>query len=243
MLRVDNLVAGYGRVRIVDGVSFEVPEGRIVALLGGNGTGKSTTLKAVAGLLAPSGGEIRFAGDRIDGVPAHRLAARGLVLVPQGKEVLAEMSVRENLLVGAYPHRRARRRVAEEFDRVLMMMPRLGERIRSPAGALSGGERQLLGIGRALMGSPRMMLMDEPSAALAPRAVAEITEVVRGLARSGITILLVEQNVGMALALAERLYVLRAGRIAHEAAAGSVTSYDALRRFYLGEPTKEEPTP
>jgi branched-chain amino acid transport system ATP-binding protein len=243
MLRVDNLVAGYGRVRIVDGVSFAVPENRIVALLGGNGTGKSTTLKAVAGLLAPSGGEIHFAGERIDGVPAHRLATSGLVLVPQGKEVLAEMSVRENLLVGAYPHRRERRRVAEELDRVLAMMPRLAERIRSPAGALSGGERQLLGIGRALMARPRMLLMDEPSAALAPRVVAEITEVIRGLARSGITILLVEQNVGMALALAERLYVLRAGRIVHEATTGSVTSYESLRGFYLGEPTDDEPAP
>jgi branched-chain amino acid transport system ATP-binding protein len=234
MLQVRDLAAGYGRIRIVEGVTLAVPEGRIVALLGGNGTGKSTTLKALAGLLVPFAGEIRFAGERIDRVPAHRLAARGLVLVPQGKEVLAEMSVRENLLIGAYPHRRERRRIAEELERVLATMPRLAERIRLPAGALSGGERQLLGIGRALMARPRMMLMDEPSAALAPRAVTEIAEVIRGLAARGIAILLVEQNVAMALALAERLYILRAGRIVHEAAAGAVASYDELKRFYLG---------
>lgn len=234
MLEVDDLHAGYGRTRILHGVSLRVPERGLVALLGGNGTGKSTTLKAIAGLIEPDQGSIRLGGQRIDRVPAEDLPARGLSLVPQGKEIFAAMSVEENLLMGAFHRRRDRAGVAADREAVFARFPRLRERRRVPAGLLSGGERQMLSIGRSLMARPTTLLLDEPSAALAPKVVGEISDAILGLKESGLTLLLVEQNVGMALAIADYVYVIRGGRIAFEREAGSGLALSDLQDFYLG---------
>lgn len=234
MLKVRDLVAGYGRTRILHGVTLQVPERGLVALLGGNGTGKSTTLKAIAGLLQPEEGEIRLGGERIDGMPAEDLPARGLSLVPQGKEIFAAMSVEENLLMGAFHRRRDRAGVAADRDAVYGRFPRLRERRKVPAGLLSGGERQMLSIGRSLMARPTTLLLDEPSAALAPKVVGEIADAILGLKESGLTLLLVEQNVGMALEIADYVYVIRGGRIAFERAVGSDLALSDLQDFYLG---------
>ncbi len=234
MLTVDRLFAGYGKSQILNGVSLEVPAGRLVALLGGNGTGKSTTLKAIVGLVKPSAGEIRFDGRRIDSLRPDRMIGLGLCLVPQGKEVFAAMSVDENLIMGAFHRRRDRVGIADDLERCYAQFPRLGERRRAPAGTLSGGERQMLSIGRALMARPKLLLLDEPSAALAPKAIAEIADAVRRLKTAGMTILLVEQNVSLALDLAEHLYIVRDGRIALERPVSGDLDFDELRSFYLG---------
>lgn len=235
MLRVESLTAGYGRTRILHGVSFHVPERGLVALLGGNGTGKSTTLKAIAGLLRPEAGEILLGGRRIDGLPAERMPALGLSLVPQGKEVFAAMAVEENLLMGAFHRRGDRAGIAADLEAAYARFPRLKERRRVPAGMLSGGERQMLSIARSLMARPSVLLLDEPSAALAPKVVDEIAEAILALREAGLTLLLVEQNVSMALDLADHVYVIRDGRIAFDraVAAGGV-ALDELREFYLG---------
>lgn len=234
MLTVDRLFAGYGKSQILNGVSLEVPAGRLVALLGGNGTGKSTTLKAIVGLVKPSAGEIRFDGRRIDSLRPDRMIGLGLCLVPQGKEVFAAMSVDENLIMGAFHRRRDRVGIADDLERCYAQFPRLGERRRAPAGTLSGGERQMLSIGRALMARPKLLLLDEPSAALAPKAIAEIADAIRRLKTAGMTILLVEQNVSLALDLAEHLYIVRDGRIALERPVSGDLDFDELRSFYLG---------
>jgi branched-chain amino acid transport system ATP-binding protein len=235
VLRVEGLEAGYGRTRVLRGVSFHVPERGLVALLGGNGTGKSTVLKAVAGLIRPTAGTITLADERIDGMAAERLPARGLVLVPQGKEVFSAMSVEENLLMGAFHRRGARGALAADLDAAYARFPRLRERRRLVAGLLSGGERQMLAIARALMARPRLLLLDEPSAALAPKLVEEIGDAILALRdEAGLTLLLVEQNVGMALDLADHVHVLRDGRIAFERAVAEGVAMDELREFYLG---------
>jgi branched-chain amino acid transport system ATP-binding protein len=235
VLRVEGLEAGYGRTRVLRGVTFDVPERGLVALLGGNGTGKSTVLKAVAGLLRPMAGTISLAGERIDGLPAERLPGRGLVLVPQGKEVFAAMSVEENLLMGAFHRRGARGALAADLESAYARFPRLRERRRLAAGMLSGGERQMLAIARALMARPRLLLLDEPSAALAPKLVEEIGDAILALRdEEGLTLLLVEQNVGMALDLADHIHVLRDGRIAFERAVAEGVDMEELREFYLG---------
>lgn len=234
MLSIRNVVAGYGRTRILHGVSLEVPERGLVALLGGNGTGKSTTLKAIAGLVRAEEGEILLAGRRIDGTPAEGLARLGLSLVPQGKEIFAVMSVEENILMGAYHRRADRGGVKTDLESVYGRFPRLKERRRVSAGLLSGGERQMLSIGRALMARPTVLLLDEPSAALAPRIVGEISDAIVGLREAGLTLLLVEQNVGMALDIADYVYVIRSGRIAFERKVGDGLAMAELQEFYLG---------
>ncbi|CEJ12413.1 ABC transporter ATP-binding protein [Phreatobacter sp. AB_2022a] len=234
MLRLENIVAGYGRTRILHGVSLHVPKGGLVALLGGNGTGKSTTLKSIAGLVKVQEGRILLDGRDIDPVPAEERSALGLSLVPQGKEVFAGMSVEENLLMGAYHRRRQRREIAEDLEAVYVRFKRLRERRKVNAGMLSGGERQMLSIGRSLMARPTMLLLDEPSAALAPKVVEEIAEAILGLRELGLTLLLVEQNVGMALDIADHIYVIRGGRIAYERAVGEGVAMAELQEFYLG---------
>lgn len=234
MLRLENIVAGYGRTRILHGVSLNVPKGGLVALLGGNGTGKSTTLKSIAGLVKVQEGRILLDGRDIDPVPAEERSALGLSLVPQGKEVFAGMSVEENLLMGAYHRRRQRREIAEDLEAVYVRFKRLRERRKVNAGMLSGGERQMLSIGRSLMARPTMLLLDEPSAALAPKVVEEIAEAILGLRELGLTLLLVEQNVGMALDIADHIYVIRGGRIAYERAVGEGVAMAELQEFYLG---------
>ncbi|HEY0297541.1 MAG TPA: ABC transporter ATP-binding protein [Bordetella sp.] len=234
MLRLNNIVAGYGRTRILHGVSLEVPKGSLVALLGGNGTGKSTTLKSIVGIVTPQEGDIVFDGQLIKDVPVEQRSALGLSLVPQGKEVFGAMSVEENLLMGAYHRRRDRVGVAEDLEGIYLRFRRLRERRNVAAGMLSGGERQMLAIGRSLMSRPRMLLLDEPSAALAPKVVEEIADAILALRELGLTLLLVEQNVGMALDIADYIYVIRGGRIAYEREVGEGVAMDELREFYLG---------
>ncbi|SDX66958.1 amino acid/amide ABC transporter ATP-binding protein 2, HAAT family [Albimonas donghaensis] len=233
MLKLENVVAGYGRTRILHGLSLEVPRGGLVALLGGNGTGKSTCLKAIAGLVTPQDGTVALDGRVINDVAAEDRTAMGLSLVPQGKEIFGGMSVAENLMMGAYHRRRDKAGVAADLEGVYTRFPRLKERRRVLAGMLSGGERQMLSIGRALMSRPTMLLLDEPSAALAPRVVEEIAEAILSLRDLGLTLLLVEQNVGMALEVADYLYVIRGGRIAFERAVDDGVGMDELRDFYL----------
>ncbi len=233
MLAVREVAAGYGKLRVLDGLSLTVPRGGLVALLGGNGTGKSTALRAIAGLLAPTAGAIEFEGVRIDGLPAHEVVRRGLCLVPQGKDVFPRLTVEENLLMGGFIHRRDRQALARELERIHATFPILERRRRQPAGTLSGGEQQMLAIGRGLMSRPQLLMLDEPSAALAPRVVDEISQVIQELHRQGLTILLVEQNVGMALAIAEYAYVLRDGRVALEERAERLLDTDLLTSYYL----------
>ncbi len=234
MLRVENLVAGYGRTRILHGVSLNVPKGGLVALLGGNGTGKSTTLKAIVGLVEVQEGQVVLNDQVVNTVPAEQRSDLGLSLVPQGKEVFSGMSVEENLLMGAFHRRRDRAGIASDLDGVYKRFPRLKERRKVNAGMLSGGERQMLSIGRSLMARPSVLLLDEPSAALAPRIVEEIAEAILGLRSLGLTLLLVEQNVGMALDIADYIYVIRGGRIAYEREVGDGIAMEELQEFYLG---------
>ena len=234
MLELSEVRAGYGKSRILDGVSMTAPAGQIVALLGGNGTGKSTTLKTIVGQVRPESGTITFDGSRIEGVATHKMIARGLCLVPQGKEVFAAMSVEENLLMGAFHRHGDRVEIPADLDGCYARFPRIAERRQAPAGALSGGERQMLAIGRALMSRPKLLMLDEPSAALAPKIIAEIGEAILALKEAGMTILLVEQNVSVALDLAQYLYIMRDGRIAFERPVSADLAVDDLREFYLG---------
>lgn len=234
MLEVIDIQAGYGKTRILHRVSFSVPDGGLTAVLGGNGSGKSTTLKTICGLLRPDSGQIVLAGERIDQLPAHAMAAHGLVLVPQGKEVFAEMSVEENILMGGYHRRRERAALKHDLHEVYELFPRLVQRRRAPAGLLSGGERQMLALGRALLARPRMLLLDEPSAALSPKVVGEISDMIHELRERGLTILLVEQNVSLALELADDIHVLREGRVALSCRNGPDVDMASLQEFYLG---------
>lgn len=236
MLALRNVTAGYGKAQILNGLSLEVPEGRIIALLGGNGTGKSTALKVAAGLLTPTGGEVEFDGRRIDGTRASKVIERGLCLVPQGKEVFAAMSVEENLVMGAYHRRGDRAGIRADLEERYRQFPALRRLRGRAAGNLSGGERQMLSIARALMARPRLLMLDEPSAALAPRVVQEIAEIVLTLNEEGLTILLVEQNVAMAMAVAEHLYIVRDGRVAFDRPIEpGDENTDDLKAFYLGQ--------
>jgi branched-chain amino acid transport system ATP-binding protein len=234
VLKVENLVAGYGRTRILHGVNLNVPKGGLVALLGGNGTGKSTTLKSIVGLVGVQEGKVLLDGVDIDAVPAEQRSALGLSMVPQGKEVFSAMSVEENLLMGAFHRRKDRVGIAEDLESVYQRFKRLRERRKVNAGMLSGGERQMLSIGRSLMARPTMLLLDEPSAALAPRVVEEIADAILALRELGLTLLLVEQNVGMALDIADYIYVIRGGKIAYERAVGDGVAMEELQEFYLG---------
>lgn len=234
MLSFEGLVAGYGRTRVLHGVSLKVPKGGLVALLGGNGTGKSTTLKAAVGLVDIQEGRVVLDGKAINDVPTENRAAMGLSLVSQGKEVFAAMSVEENLLMGAFHRRADRRGISEDLESVYDRFKRLRERRKVAAGMLSGGERQMLSIGRSLLARPNVLLLDEPSAALAPRVVEEIAEAILGLRALGLTLLLVEQNVGMALDIADHIYVIRGGRIAYEREVGDGVAMEELQEFYLG---------
>ncbi len=235
MLVFDNVHASYGRVPILNGISFHVPKGSIISLLGGNGTGKSTTLKVAAGLVRPSAGQVLFEGAPISALPPHEVVKHGLCFVAQGKEIFAGMTVEENLLMGAFHRRGDKAGVAQDIEAGFERFPRLRILARRPAGALSGGERQMLSIARALMSRPRFLMLDEPSAALAPKVVDQISEVIAGLKQQGLTILLVEQNVAMAMDLAEHLYIVRDGRIVHDQAVKpGADVVEELKGFYLG---------
>jgi branched-chain amino acid transport system ATP-binding protein len=233
MLEIRDLVGGYGSMQILNGASLTVGRGQIVALLGGNGTGKSTLLKAASGLLRPWSGSIVFDGERIDGLRPDRIVRRGLVQVTQGKEVFPAMTVEENLRLGAYAVR-DRRKAAATLERVYGYFPVLREKRRELSGTLSGGQLQMVCIGRGLMSSPRMVMLDEPSAALAPQVVLDIFRTIHGIARDGMTVLVVEQNVRMALLLAEYGYVIRDGVIHLEGPADRLIHDANVRLAYLG---------
>ena len=232
MLEVDDIEVRYGAIRALKGVSFEVNEGEIVALLGANGAGKTTTQKTVSGMLRPSLGEIRYEGERIDGIPAHELINLGICHVPEGRHVFPRMTVAENLEMGAF---RFKKLDTAELERVLVMFPRLRERYKQQAGTLSGGEQQMLAIGRALMGKPRLLLLDEPSMGLAPLIVAQIFDIIREVNNLGVTVLLVEQNAAQALGLADRGYVLETGEIVLSGTGAGLLADDRVRAAYLGE--------
>jgi branched-chain amino acid transport system ATP-binding protein len=232
LLAVDDIEVRYGHIRALKGVSFEVREGEIVALLGANGAGKTTTQKTVSGMLRPALGSISYEGERIDGIPAHHLINMGICHVPEGRHVFPRMTVAENLEMGAFRFKTVDQ---AELERVLVMFPRLRERYKQQAGTLSGGEQQMLAIGRALMGKPRLLLLDEPSMGLAPLIVAQIFDIIREINTAGVTVLLVEQNAAQALALANRGYVMETGEIVLEGTGQALLADDRIRAAYLGE--------
>jgi len=232
LLEVDDIEVRYGAIKALKGVSFEVREGEVVALLGANGAGKTTTQRTVSGMLRPSLGSIRYQGERIDGIPAHDLINLGICHVPEGRHVFPRMSVAENLEMGAFRFKRPDEKV---LARVLELFPRLQERIKQQAGTLSGGEQQMLAIGRALMGKPKLLLLDEPSMGLAPLIVKQIFEIVAEINSTGVTVLLVEQNAAQALGLANRGYVLETGEIVLSGSGSELLADDRVRAAYLGE--------
>lgn len=234
VLEVKGVRVRYGAIEAVRGVSLKVEEGEVVTLIGGNGAGKTTTLKTISGVIKPVAGEVWFAGRRIDPLPAHEVAVLGVVHVPEGRRIFPRMSVRENLEMGAYP-RKDRRAVAEDMERVLNLFPVLKERLSQPGGTLSGGEQQMLAIGRALMARPRVLLLDEPSMGLAPMLVERIFETIRAINEEGTPVLLVEQNAQMALQTAERGYVLESGQVVLEGPARKLLGNEMVRKVYLGE--------
>jgi len=233
MLEVQHLSVSYGVTEVLRDVSFTVPERSVVALLGGNGSGKTTTLNLLSGLLAPRGGTIRFEGRSIEALPTHEVVKRGIVQVPQGREVWSGMSVRDNLDLGAATQR-DRRAAKADVDEVFALFPVLRDRQSRKAGTLSGGEQQMLAIGRALMARPRLLLMDEPSAGLSPVVVQAMVAAIQRLHARGLTILLVEQNVGVAAALAEHAHVLMNGEVALSAPAADLLRNPDVLRSYLG---------
>jgi branched-chain amino acid transport system ATP-binding protein len=232
LLAVNDIEVRYGNIRALKGVSFEVAEGEIVALLGANGAGKTTTQKTVSGMLRPSVGSIVYDGQRIDGIPAHDLIRLGICHVPEGRHVFPRMTVAENLEMGAFRFKSVDQK---DLNHVLELFPRLRERYKQQAGTLSGGEQQMLAIGRGLMGKPRLLLLDEPSMGLAPLVVAQIFDIVHQVNREGVTVLLVEQNAAQALSLAHRGYVLETGEIVLSGTGGELLADDRVRAAYLGE--------
>ena len=239
MLDIESLSAGYGASNVLHDLSLKVPRGTFCALIGANGAGKSTTLKAIAGLLRPVRGAIAFDGQRIDHLAAARIVARGIALVPEGRRVFGPLTVRENLQMGAFcrlfPRAAgAEREVAARLEFVLETFPRLRERLPQQAATLSGGEQQMLAIGRALMSGPRMLVLDEPSMGLAPLIVLQVFEVLRELQRDGLTVLVSEQNANVALAYADHGYVIESGRIVLADSAANLQGDDRVREAYLG---------
>ena len=233
MLKIDNIHVYYGAIHALKGVSLEVKAGEIVTLIGANGAGKSTTLRTVSGLLAPKSGAITFLGENIAGTPAHEIVKHGISQVPEGRRIFAEMSVQENLELGAFT-RKDKAGVAKDFDLVYRRFPRLEERRKQQAGTLSGGEQQMLAMGRALMSRPKLLLLDEPSMGLAPLLIKEIFSIIVDINKAGTTILLVEQNANMALSIADRAYVLETGRITLSGDAKELAASEDVRKAYLG---------
>lgn len=233
MLKVDNIDVYYGAIHAIKGISIEVPKGEIVTLVGSNGAGKSTTLRTISGLMKPKNGTILFEDKNIVDVPAHKIVGMGLCQVPEGRHVFANMSVMENLELGAYL-RNDKDGIARDLEDVFKKFPRLLERKDQISGTLSGGEQQMLAMGRALMSRPRLLLLDEPSMGLAPLLVKEIFNIIKEINESGTTVLLVEQNANMALSIADKAYVLETGRIALAGTAQELASSEAVRKAYLG---------
>ena len=244
-LTISDLRVAYGSAAVLHGVSLEVREGEIVTVIGGNGAGKTTLLKTVAGVLRPAAGRIMLDGEEIGGRPSYRVARQGVALAPEGRGVFGDQTVRDNLLLGALARREARDApaVAADMQRGLGYFPALADRLDSPAGALSGGQQQMLAVARGLMARPRFLLLDEPSLGLAPKLVREIFEVIGRLRAEGVTILLVEQMAAQALRLADRAYVLERGRITLEGPARAVGENPAVVQAYLGRRRAGRPEP
>ena len=232
LLKVEDLQVYYGSIHAIKGVSFEVNEGEIVTLIGANGAGKSTTLNTVSGLLKPRSGKIEFDGHSLVGVPAHKIVSHGMALCPEGRRIFLQLTVQENLEMGAYT--RSKGEQAESIAKIYDQFPRLKERYKQVAGTLSGGEQQMLAMGRALMSRPKLLMLDEPSMGLAPLLVEQIFSIITDLNQSGTTILLVEQNAQMALSVAHRGYVLETGKIVTTGTGAELLNNDAVRKTYLG---------
>lgn len=233
MLKIDNIDVYYGAIHALKGISLEVNQGEIVTLIGANGAGKSTTLRTISGLLKPKNGSITFMGKNIAGVPAHQIVREGISQVPEGRRVFAEMTVMENLDLGAFV-RKDKDGIQKDLRTVFELFPRLEERKNQSAGTLSGGEQQMLAMGRALMSRPKLLLLDEPSMGLAPLLIKEIFHIIEDINKSGTTVLLVEQNANMALSIANRAYVLETGRITLSGAAQELAASEDVRKAYLG---------
>lgn len=234
MLEVKELEVYYGVIQAIKGVSFQVNQGEVIALIGANGAGKTTILHTVTGLLSPKRGSVVFEGKEITKVPAHKIVSMGMAHVPEGRRVFAELSVYENLKMGAYT-RKDKKEIEESLANVYKRFPRLEERKNQMAGTLSGGEQQMLAMGRALMSKPKIILMDEPSMGLSPIMVNEIFDIIRAVSESGTTVLLVEQNAKKALSIADRAYVLETGNIVLEGKAEDLLENDSIKKAYLGE--------
>ena len=234
LLVIEDMHSYYGHIEALRGISLTVDEGEVVTLIGSNGAGKTTTLRSIHGILPPKQGRIIFAGEEIQGAPAHELIGKGIAQSPEGRRIFFRMTVLENLEMGAY-HRNDRSEIRQDMDRVFDLFPRLKERTRQEAGTMSGGEQQMLAIGRALMSSPKLLLLDEPSMGLAPVLVERIFETIREINTQGTTILLVEQNANVALEIATRGYVLETGLIVNEAPASKLREDPKVREAYLGE--------
>ena len=234
MLEVRDLQVYYGMIHAIKGISFDVNQGEVIALIGANGAGKTTTLHTITGLLAPKSGSVLFEGKDITKVPAHKIVSMGMAHVPEGRRVFAELSVYENLKMGAYT-RKDKKEIEESLANVYKRFPRLEERKNQMAGTLSGGEQQMLAMGRALMSKPKIILMDEPSMGLSPIFVNEIFDIIRAVSESGTTVLLVEQNAKKALSISDRAYVLETGTITMSGKAEDLLEDEAVKKAYLGE--------
>ncbi len=232
MLKVEDLHVYYGSIHAIKGISFEVNEGEIVTLIGANGAGKSTTLNTISGLLKPRSGSVIFEDKNIVGVPAHKIVSHGMALCPEGRRVFLQMTVQENLEMGGYT--RSAGEVSSSIEDVYTRFPRLKERYKQTAGTLSGGEQQMLAMGRALMSKPKLLMLDEPSMGLAPILVEQIFDIIKELHKAGTTILLVEQNAQMALSIADRAYVLETGTISMQGSAKALLTDERVQKAYLG---------
>ena len=234
MLEIKDLEVYYGMIQAIKGISFEVNEGEVIALIGANGAGKTTILHTISGLIAPKKGSIIFEGQEITKIPAHKIVENGLAQVPEGRRVFPSLSVLQNLKLGAYT-RKDKKEIDDTLKMIYERFPRLEERKNQPAGTLSGGEQQMLAMGRALMSKPRIILMDEPSRGLSPIFVNEIFDIIKQVSASGTTVLLVEQNAKKALSIADRGYVLETGKIVKEGKASDLLNDEAVKKAYLGE--------
>ena len=234
MLEVKDLVVNYGVIQALKGISFEVKEGEVVALIGANGAGKTTTLQTISGMLSPTSGQVLLEGTDITKIPGHKIVSMGMAHVPEGRRVFAQLTVLENLKMGAYT-RSDKKEIADTLEKVYESFPRLKERQNQMAGTLSGGEQQMLAMGRALMSQPRIILMDEPSMGLSPIYVEEIFNIIQSISNAGTTVLLVEQNAKKALAIADRAYVLETGNVVLSGDAKTLMNDDSIKKAYLGE--------
>ena len=234
LLQLKNLQISYGGIQAVKGIDLDLWAGELVCLIGANGAGKTTTLNAIAGVLPIAGGDILYAGDRINAVPAHKRLRRGVALVPEGRGIFTRLTVEENLRMGAYT-RNDKAGIEADLERVYSMLPRIKERLPQVSGTLSGGEQQMVAIGRALLSRPKLLLLDEPSMGLAPLVVEKIFEVVQSVSKEGVTVLLVEQNANLALEFAQRGYVMESGKITLTGSGDELLANPKVREAYLGE--------